>query len=114
MRLWDDQIRRDGGLEYEDFMDRAAVRAEGTREGDHFRPGKELYWELPESFLDKLVRFRLNVKKTPGGIRSLQIQFRAKTQQGEKTELRKKISRGTANRRSKMRRLPLRRSTKSK
>ena len=113
MQLWDDQIRRDGNHEYDDFMDRAAVRAEGTSEGHHFRPGKVFYWELPESFLDKLVRFRLDVKKMPGGIRSLQSQLRAKTQQGKKTELRKKISRGKGNRRSKPRRPAPRRSTKS-
>jgi len=66
-----DPVRRDGEREYEDFMDQAAVRTQGTWQGHHFCPGKELYWELPETFLDKVIAFRRNVKKTRGGIRAV-------------------------------------------
>ena len=57
-----DQRRRDGEAEYEEFIERAAARDDKE---------KVIYWELTESFLNKLISFRRSVKETPGGIQAL-------------------------------------------
>jgi hypothetical protein len=75
-----DRVRRDGEREYEDFMDRAAVRADGTWEDHRFRPGKVLYWELPESFLDKLLNFRRTLKEGRVGIRDVEAELKRSAQ----------------------------------
>jgi hypothetical protein len=81
-----DAIRRDGDREYEDFMNEAAVRADGISEGHHFRLGKVRYWELTEDFLDKLINFRRRLKEAHVGIRDLEAELkqRATAKRGKK------------------------------
>ena len=71
MGIPSDQLRRNGLQEFLDFMRRSEVR-----ENDH--EGKRLYWELEESFLDKLIAWRRDVKKRPGGIKQLEKNWYAK------------------------------------
>jgi len=68
MGIPSDQLRRNGLQEFLDFMRRSEVR-----ENDH--EGKLLYWELEESFLDKLIAWRRDVKKRPGGIKQLEKKY---------------------------------------
>jgi hypothetical protein len=69
------QLRWDGPARFNKFMERCATRedidSEGSGENHALgRPERVLYWELQESFLNELVRWRLNVKKR-GGIKAL-------------------------------------------
>jgi hypothetical protein len=66
MQLWHDQTRRDGDREYDDFMSKAAVWADGNL----------LYWELSEGFLETLIDFRRGLKERHIGIRDLEAELK--------------------------------------
>jgi len=75
MHIPPDQLRLDGPAMFDQFMQGCAVWDKGESEGsgqNHGlnRRGHVLYWEIEQPFLNKLVRWRLDVKKR-GGIKAV-------------------------------------------